>query len=136
MQPSENDPGRRTSRPSVIVNWIVPVMIAVQVLVTLVIYPFLPNILPAHWNAAGQVDSYEPKWLFVGFLPVLSLGLYLFLRFLSASAVPKPNAQSQSVRTQQVEMAQMIVKLLMFFLQVIFLVTQVILLIVALHNRG
>src|SRR5664279_446927 len=28
----------------------------------LVAYPHLPNIVPVHWNAHGQVDGWGPKW--------------------------------------------------------------------------
>ena len=30
--------------------------------VILVAYPHLPNIVPVHWNAHGQVDGWGPKW--------------------------------------------------------------------------
>jgi|SRR5579871_2285928 len=29
---------------------------------TLVAYPHLPNVVPIHWNAHGQVDRWGPKW--------------------------------------------------------------------------
>lgn len=78
MDPSNNISGQHRPR-SLIVTRVVPSIIALQILLTLVIYPFLPNIVPSHWNAAGQIDSYEPKWVFFGFLPLFSLILYAML---------------------------------------------------------
>ncbi len=134
MDPSENvpRPGRRGSSSSVIVTRVVPLILVVQVLLTLIIYPFLPNIVPSHWNGAGQVDSYEPKWVYAGFLPVFSLGLYVFLGALFVFIGSKRNDQDPIVQ-QKGEMGQTILKLLMLLQQVIFIVTQVILLTVALR---
>ncbi|GAC1394381.1 MAG: hypothetical protein NVSMB38_26790 [Ktedonobacteraceae bacterium] len=108
MHPSENVPdlGRRASRPSLIVTRVVPLMIAIQVLLTLVIYPFLPNIVPSHWNAAGQIDSYEAKWVFVGFLPILSLILYAMLGAFFAFRGPRSSSQDQSAQQMEVSPAQ------------------------------
>lgn len=37
-------------------------MIVVMCVVTAYLYPRLPATLPMHWNAAGQVDGYGPRW--------------------------------------------------------------------------
>ena len=134
MNSSENVPGQKVPRssPSLVVTRIVPVMLALQVLLTLVIYPFLPNIVPSHWNAAGQIDSYEPKWLYAGFLPVFSLGLYVVLGALLVFSGPKSNSQDRLTQ-QKSEMAQMILKFVMLMQQGIFLITQPIILMIALH---
>jgi uncharacterized membrane protein len=42
---------------------------------TLVAYPQLPAIVPMHWNAHGQVDSWGPKWQLLVFAPGIMLGL-------------------------------------------------------------
>jgi uncharacterized membrane protein len=41
-----------------------------------------PDSIPVHWNAAGQVDRYGGKFEGLLLLPLLSLGIYLLLRFL------------------------------------------------------
>lgn len=45
---------------------------------TLIVFPSLPQQMPAHWNAAGEVDWYAPKWvsLILGFIPLLLFGLF------------------------------------------------------------
>ena len=65
MDPSENNadkvvPGPTRSKPTTL---FILLIIAVQFIIALATYPFLPNTVPIHWNAAGQVDGYGPKWL-------------------------------------------------------------------------
>jgi Protein of unknown function (DUF1648) len=104
MQPSENVPDQRKpkSSPSLVVTRVVPLLLAVQVLLTLGIYPFLPNTVPSHWNAAGQIDSYAAKWVYAGSLPLFSLFLYVIL--LGAFfAFSRASSGSQDRRAQQME---------------------------------
>ncbi|MTV39563.1 SdpI family protein [Duganella radicis] len=37
-------------------------MIVAMTAVTAYVYPSLPAWMPMHWNAAGQVDGYGPRW--------------------------------------------------------------------------
>ncbi len=39
----------------------------------------LPATVPIHWNAAGQVDGYGPKWIVLIMMPVI--GLFLTVMF-------------------------------------------------------
>jgi uncharacterized membrane protein len=44
--------------------WSVPVT-AITLAATLLVYRQLPEIIPSHWNAAGQLDGHGPRgWLF------------------------------------------------------------------------
>ncbi|MCJ7816672.1 MAG: SdpI family protein [Candidatus Aenigmarchaeota archaeon] len=44
------------------------------------LYPQMPELMPSHWNAAGEVDGYMPKPLTLFLIPVISLALFgLFL---------------------------------------------------------
>ncbi len=86
MDPTENnndkiapEPGRHSS--ATLFAWLI---IAVQILVSLVTYPFLPDRVPSHWNAAGQIDSYAPKWVNAVLFPAISIGLYILIRGLVA----------------------------------------------------
>ncbi len=45
-------------------------------------YPLLPDLLPMHWNLAGQIDSYWPKSTAVWFIPVLASILLVIFHFL------------------------------------------------------
>jgi uncharacterized membrane protein len=44
--------------------------------------PRLPETVPSHWNAAGEVDGYSSRGQALFFLPVLTFGLGLLLIYL------------------------------------------------------
>jgi uncharacterized membrane protein len=57
-------------------------LIAVQVLIALLSYPFLPDTVPTHWGITGQVNGYGPKWEGTFLFPAITLGVYLLIRVL------------------------------------------------------
>lgn len=59
-------------------------IIAVQVLVAIVSYPFLPPMIPSHWNIAGQINAYAPKLQVIALPPLLSVGIFVLLQILLA----------------------------------------------------
>jgi uncharacterized membrane protein len=134
MNHSENvhNQARRASSPSLLVTRVVPLMLALQILLTLLIYPFLPNTVPSHWNDTGPTSSYEAKWIYVGFMPIFSIFLYLFVLGLLTFVVNmKPNSQDMSAKKNEISRSLLI--FMMIMQQSIIFITQVILLIVALH---
>jgi uncharacterized membrane protein len=60
------------------------VMIILASLVGFALYSQMPDPMPSHWNAAGEVDGYMSKFWGLFLMPLLSLGF--FLMFL---AIPK-----------------------------------------------
>ena len=42
-------------------------------------YSSLPDQIPSHWNARGEIDQYSSKTFGVLFMPLLALGLYFLL---------------------------------------------------------
>lgn len=44
--------------------------------------PCLPDRVPSHWNAAGEIDGYSSKNFLVFFYPAMALGVYLLMLFL------------------------------------------------------
>lgn len=59
-------------------------IIAVQALVSIISYPFLPPMVPSHWNFAGQINAYAPKLQIVLLYPLLSIGIFVLLQVLLA----------------------------------------------------
>lgn len=56
------------------------VLIAIALIVGLVLYARLPNPMPSHWNAAGQIDGYMSKFWGVFLMPIITVALVgLFL---------------------------------------------------------
>jgi uncharacterized membrane protein len=53
------------------------ILIAIALVVGLVLYAQLPDPMPSHWNAAGQIDDYMPKFWGVFLLPLMTVGLTL-----------------------------------------------------------
>lgn len=62
---------------------IVPVaLIVLAFIVGLILYPQLPEQIPSHWNARGEVDAFSGKNFSVFFFPSITLGVYLLMIFL------------------------------------------------------
>lgn len=57
-------------------------LIVLALLVGLILYPDLPERIPSHWNAQGEIDSYSGKNFGVFFFPGFILGIYLLMTFL------------------------------------------------------
>lgn len=49
---------------------------------SLLAWPYMPERMPIHWNAAGEVDGHGSKLVGLGLFPALALGLYLLMLFL------------------------------------------------------
>ena len=60
-------------------------------------YKELPDQMPIHWNAAGEVDGYAPKTLAVFGFPVFFAALELLMFFVILSD-PKKQNQSEIMR--------------------------------------
>ena len=58
------------------------ILIAVALVVGLVLYAQLPDPMPSHWNSAGQIDDYMPKFWGVFLLPLFTIGITLLLAFI------------------------------------------------------
>jgi uncharacterized membrane protein len=55
------------------------VLIAIAALVGLVLYAQLPDPMPSHWNAAGEIDGYMSKFWGVFMMPLMTFGITLLL---------------------------------------------------------
>jgi len=117
VDPSEDNDGkvvpvRSTYSP---VTLFALLIIVIQILISLVTYPFLPAIVPTHWNAAGQVDAYAPKWVNAVLFPAVSLGVYVLIRLLVAVG-PRLGAQGRRANQDVVNLILVGVLLFMFVL--------------------
>ncbi len=45
-------------------------------------YPQLPEMVPSHWNAAGEIDDYMPRGTALILMPAVILGLGLLLLYI------------------------------------------------------
>lgn len=58
-------------------DWVIPMMIVVMLVVSVAVYPSLPELVPTQWSFTGEVSSYMPRWMAVIFVPSLTAGLWL-----------------------------------------------------------
>lgn len=83
MNPSDDTTETTNVPPSLrSTTWIAVSIICIQILVAVIAYPFLPALVPSHWNAAGQIDSYMPKLLILVLFPAMSAAIYVLIRVL------------------------------------------------------
>jgi uncharacterized membrane protein len=103
-------------------TWLAIAIMAIQVIVSLASYPFLPARVPTHWNAAGQIDAYAPKWVNAVMFPLMSIGIYILIRGLVAIS---PKLGNQNPRTNREVINLFLVGILLFMLVIQLLVTTI-----------
>ena len=64
------------------------IIILIPMVIGLLLWNKLPETLPMHWNAAGEVDGYSGRGMAVFFLPLFMLGMHWFC-ILMTSLDPK-----------------------------------------------
>ena len=58
-----------------------------------ILYPQLPEQVPSHWNAAGEIDGYMGRLGGAFFMPLIMLGLYIMLWIVPKIDPKKANYQ-------------------------------------------
>lgn len=53
------------------------IAILAATLASVLVYPRLPELAASHWNAAGQVDGYMPRFWAAFLMPIISIGMLL-----------------------------------------------------------
>ncbi len=89
------------------------VIIGLQIAIAAATYPFLPPVVPTHWDASGNVNGYMPKLLNAVFIPLLSIVLFLLLRFVSSIS---PRLSDQDPRATQKIVGLLLTGILLFML--------------------
>lgn len=56
-------------------------IVAAMFVVAAVRWGTVPDRIPVHWDAAGRVDGYGGRFMGLLLIPLLSLGLYLLLKY-------------------------------------------------------
>ncbi len=67
------------------------VLIAIAAAAGLILSPQFPDPMPSHWNAAGEIDGYMPKFWGIWLMPLMTLGITLLLAFIPAIDPLKAN---------------------------------------------
>ena len=74
-------------------------------------WPQMPYEIASHWNAAGQVDGYMPRFWGVFLMPAISLIMWIMLLVL-----PKMDPRSVNIEKFQAAFDRMILGLFVFLL--------------------
>lgn len=76
----------------------------------------VPDQVPIHWNAAGQVDGYGSKFTGLLLIPIMSVGLYLLLKY-----IPRidPARRNYETFAQTYLLLRVVILLYMAFIYVI-----------------
>ena len=82
-----------SSRTSILFGWLI---ISLQIVASVISYPFLPDRVPSHWNIFGQIDGYMPKLFNAICFPALSMALWLLFRVLLATGPKFGRANQQA----------------------------------------
>lgn len=115
MQPIDEERGSASSRMAL---WCTIVVIGVQIILALVAYPFLPAQVPTHWNAAGQINGYMPKWPGVLFPAGASIVLTVFLWGIVARG-PRLGQENHRVTASQINYVTFGLAVLLLIIEVI-----------------
>jgi uncharacterized membrane protein len=67
------------------------IAILAATLASALVYARLPEMAASHWNAAGQVDGYMPRFWAAFLMPIISVGILLLLLVLPALDPLKAN---------------------------------------------
>lgn len=57
-------------------------------------YAYMPDLMPTHWNAQGEIDGYMDKFWGLFFLPVISLGIFALFIYLPKFEPRKNNLEA------------------------------------------
>jgi uncharacterized membrane protein len=62
-------------------KWIAPSIVLLSVVITAIVYPRLPAIIPTHWDTNGEINGWSGRW-FVWVLPLALAMLWAMIRWL------------------------------------------------------
>ncbi len=65
-------------------EWFVVIALVAPFIASLVLWNDMPDIVPTHFNAAGEADDFGPKWINAFLLPGIAVITYLFLLVIPA----------------------------------------------------
>lgn len=58
-------------------DWLILILIVLGFVLGAYFYPSLPDRVPVHWNAKGEINGYGSKFFGAFGLPLINLGMYL-----------------------------------------------------------
>jgi len=65
-------------------------LVILSLVSSIIIYFFLPALIPTHWGVSGEIDAWGPNWVSL-MIPLITLGCYYLWKLIPAIAVFKKN---------------------------------------------
>ena len=118
LEPSDN-PGNKVTPHIASINpstLLALLIILAQILISVGTYPFLPAMVPSHFDASGHVNGYLPKWINAILFPGMSLVLFFILRFVMRIS---PRLGYANQRRANIEVVNLILVGILLFMLVI-----------------
>jgi len=75
-------------------DWVILLLLILGFAIGAYFYPMLPDKVPVHWNAQGQVNGYGSKFFGAVGLPLINVAMYLLLRVLPYIDPKKKNYEN------------------------------------------
>ena len=89
-------------------------ILILQLLIAICAFPFLPPVVPIHWDAAGHVNGYAPRWVNTVMFPAIGVLIYLLMRFVTGMG-PRLGGRTRRHANAQVR-TTLLVAILLFSL--------------------
>ncbi len=97
----------RTLRRS---EWTLLIIVAVMIVLGIFVYPALPEQTASHWNAAGEVNGYLPRFWGAFLLPIIALIIALLF-----IAIPRVDPKRANIEGFRSYFDRAVILLLLFF---------------------
>ncbi|MEQ9280894.1 MAG: SdpI family protein [Balneola sp.] len=65
-------------------EWYMIILLLAPFIASFILWENMPDIVPVHFNAAGEADDFGPKWINAFLLPGIAFATYLFLLIIPA----------------------------------------------------
>jgi len=100
-------------------EWPYLLLLIIPLLAAFFVYPYMPDMVPTHWNTQGEVDKYSSKEFGTFFLPLLNIGLYVLFIVLPQLDPKRANYQKFLGSYKIIRYSIHVFLILMFVLTVI-----------------
>lgn len=88
-------------------DWPAILLVLASLVAGVLVYPYLPDQVPSHWNIKGEVDGYSSRlWGAYG-IPLLNAGIYL-LMLITPRIDPRRNNYAKFAGTYRILKIMMI----------------------------
>jgi uncharacterized membrane protein len=92
-------------------------LVVISFLLAIVLYPVMPDPMPSHWNAAGEINDYMSKFWGLFLMPLITLGMILLF-----IAIPRIDPLKANI-AQFIESYNLMVVLFVVYMLYVYILT-------------